>query len=191
MPRLMPVLRSAAPKVSIVLRSLHRQETVDYLEKGSIDLAITILPDAPTTIKRASLFHVNWISIVSAEHPEIRDALTLELFLKYPHLLVTHVGDLKGYIDRLLDDRRLKRTVAMSLPYALAVPAIIAETDMICTLSANVIRLAEWPRLRSFPLPFDYSGYQETLLWHRRNDSDPGHAWLRQTLIRVSETITS
>ncbi|WP_292221814.1 LysR family transcriptional regulator [Mesorhizobium sp.] len=191
MPRLMPVLRSAAPRVSIVLRSLHRQEIVDCLEKGSIDLAITILPDAPTTIKRASLFHVNWISIVSAEHPEIRDALTLELFLKYPHLLVTHVGDLKGYIDRLLDDRGLKRTVAMSLPYALAVPAIIAETDMICTLSANVIRLTNWPRVRSFPLPFDYFGYQETLLWHRRNDSDPGHAWLRRMLIRVSETVTS
>ncbi|TIW31610.1 MAG: hypothetical protein E5V71_21125, partial [Mesorhizobium sp.] len=148
---MIPVLRSAAPRISIVLRSLHRQEIVDCLEKGSIDLAITILPDAPTTIKRASLFHVNWLSIVSAEHPEIRDAMTLELFLKYPHLLVTHVGDLKGYIDRLLDDRGLKRTVAMSLPYALAVPAIIAQTDMICTLSANVIRLTNWPRVRSFP----------------------------------------
>ncbi|MER9594707.1 LysR family transcriptional regulator [Mesorhizobium sp. M0244] len=153
MPRLIPMLRSAAPTISIVLRSLHRQEIVDCLEKGSIDLAITILPDAPTTIKRASLFHVKWISIVSTEHPEIRDGLTLELFLKYPHLLVTHVGDLKGYIDRLLDDRGLKRTVAMSLPYALAVPAIIADTDMICTLSANVIRLADWPRVRSFRYP--------------------------------------
>ncbi|CAH2402032.1 hypothetical protein MES4922_30406 [Mesorhizobium ventifaucium] len=79
----------------------------------------------------------------------------------------------------------------MSLPYALAVPAIIAQTDMICTLSANVIRLTNWPRVRSFPLPFDYIGYKETLLWHRRNDSDPGHAWLRRMLIRASETVTS
>jgi hypothetical protein len=77
----------------------------------------------------------------------------------------------------------------MSLPYALAVPAIIARTDMICTLSANVINLADWPGVRSFPVPFEYSGYEETMLWHRRNDSDAGHAWLRRKLIEVSEAV--
>ncbi|SCW65770.1 DNA-binding transcriptional regulator, LysR family [Rhizobium mongolense subsp. loessense] len=188
-PDLMATLRRIAPGISLVIRSLHRQEVIDQLEKGSVDLAITILPDAPTSIKRASLFHVDWISLVSASHPEITDELTLGLFLKYPHLLVTHVGDLKGYIDRMLDDRGMKRYVAMSLPYALAVPAIIARTDMICTLSANLIDLASWPDIRSFPVPFEYSGYEETMLWHRRNDSDPGHSWLRRTLLEVSETV--
>ncbi|RWI54741.1 MAG: LysR family transcriptional regulator [Mesorhizobium sp.] len=186
MPGLMAALRSLAPKISIVIRNLHRQEIVEQLEKGSVDLAITILPDAPTTIKRASLFHVDWVSIVSSNHPEIRDQLTLELFLKYPHLLITHVGDLKGYIDRMLDDRGLKRTVAMSLPYALAVPAIIAQTDLICTFSANVLEMARWPAVRSFPVPLEYSGYDETMLWHRRNDSDPAHSWLRAEVLDVS-----
>ncbi|WP_455873338.1 LysR family transcriptional regulator [Rhizobium yanglingense] len=173
MPDLMVALRITAPGTSIVLRSLHRQEIVDCLEKGSIDLAITILPDAPTTIKRAQLFHVDWISIVSSEHPEIRQDLTLDLYLKYPHLVVTHVGDLKGYIDRMLDDRGLKRNVIMGLPYAMAVPPIIARTDLICTLSANILDLSDWRGISAFPVPLDYSGYRETMLWHRRNDSDP------------------
>lgn len=59
MPGLMAMLRSTAPKTSIIVRNLHRQEIVEQLEKGSVDLAITILPDAPTTIKRAPLFHVD------------------------------------------------------------------------------------------------------------------------------------
>ncbi|TCU14973.1 LysR family transcriptional regulator [Rhizobium azibense] len=186
-PELMATLRRNAPRTSIIVRSLHRQEVVDQLEKGSVDLAITILPDAPTSIKRLNLFHVDWVSVVSASHPEIRDELTLDLYLKYPHIVVTHVGDLKGYVDRMLDDRNLKRTVMMSLPYALAVPPIVASTDMICTLSANLIGLADWPGVRSFPVPFEYSGYEETMLWHRRNDSDPGHLWLRRTVLQVSE----
>ncbi|TCU12624.1 LysR family transcriptional regulator [Rhizobium sullae] len=189
MPSLMASLRSIAPRIAIIIRNLHRQDVVDSLEKGSVDLAITILPDAPTSIKRAPLFHVKWLSIVSVNHPEVRDELTLELFLKYPHLLVTHVGDLKGYIDRMLDDRGLKRTVAMSLPYALAVPAIISRTDMICTLSSGVLDLADWPDVRSFPVPLEYSGYTETMLWHRRNDSDPGQAWLRRLVAGVSATL--
>lgn len=186
MPEVMIALRQTAPRISIVLRSLHRQDIVDSLEKGAIDLAVTILPDAPTTIKREQLFHVDWISIVSSAHPEIQAELTLDLYLKYPHLVVTHVGDLKGYIDRMLDDRGLKRNVVMSLPYALAVPPIIARTEMICTLSANILRLADWRGLKAFPVPLDYSGYRETMLWHRRNDSDPGHSWLRRLLAEIS-----
>jgi DNA-binding transcriptional LysR family regulator len=89
----------------------------------------------------------------------------------------------------MLDDRGLKRNVVMSLPYALAVPAIVARTDMICTLSANLLNLAGWPGVRSFPVPFEYFGYEETMLWHRRNDSDPGHSWMRRTLLDVSETV--
>jgi DNA-binding transcriptional LysR family regulator len=188
-PDLMAALQFAAPRISIVLRSLHRQEIVDCLEKGSIDLAITILPDAPTTIKRAQLFHVNWISIVSSDHPEIREDLTLDLYLKYPHLVVSHVGDLKGYIDRMLDDRGLKRSVSMSLPYAMAVPSIIARTHMICTLSANIIGLSDWHGIKSFPVPLEYSGYRETMLWHRRNDSDPGHTWMRRLLTETSNQL--
>lgn len=182
MPGMVARLRVEAPKVSVILRALHRQDVVEALEKGTVDLALTILPDAPATIRRAPLFSVRWISLVSAGHPEIRDELTLELYLKYPHLLVTHVGDLKGAIDRILDDRGLKRHVAMSLPYALAVPRIIAGTDMISTLSTRVLRMTEWPGVRAFPLPFDHPGYDETMLWHRRNDSDPGHGWLRRLL---------
>lgn len=189
MPELMARLRKMAPRTCIIVRSLHRKDVVDQLEKGSVDLAITILPDAPTSIKRANLFHVDWVSLVSASHPEIRYELTLDLFLKYPHLLITHVGDLKGYVDRMLDDRGLKRNVVMSLPYALTVPSIIARTNMICTLSANLIGLAEWPGVRSFRVPFQYSGYEETMLWHRRSDSDPGHSWLRRTLLEVGQGV--
>jgi DNA-binding transcriptional LysR family regulator len=188
-PPLMATLRRIAPRIPIIIRSLHRQDVVDQLEKGSIDLAITILPDAPTSIKRATLFHVDWVSLVSASHPEIADELTLDLYLRYPHLLVTHVGDLKGYVDRILDDRGLKRNVVLSLPYALAVPAIVARTDMICTLSANLVNLVHWPGVRPFPVPFEYSGYEETMLWHRRNDSDPGHSWMRRTLLEASKTL--
>ena len=134
---------------------------------------------------------MRWVSLVSVDHPEIQDELTLALFLKYPHLLVTHVGDLKGYIDRILDDRGLKRHVAMSLPYALAAPRLIARTDMISTLSERVLRMVNWPGVRAFPVPFDYSGYNETMLWHRRNDSDPGHVWLRSMLSAASEELAN
>jgi len=69
MPLVIATLRKQAPRISIILRVMHRQELVDALERGEVDLAITILPDAPTTLKRATLFHERWVSLVSAKHP--------------------------------------------------------------------------------------------------------------------------
>lgn len=102
---------------------------------------------------------------------------------------MTHVGDLKGYVDRMLDDRGLKRNVVLSLPYALAAPSIVAQTSLICTLSANILQLSDTKGIKSFPVPLEYSGYRETMLWHRRNDSEPGQSWLRRLIIDSSERV--
>jgi DNA-binding transcriptional LysR family regulator len=79
----------------------------------------------------------------------------------------------------------------MSLPFYLSVPAIIAATDMITTISERVASLLPWPGVHSFPIPLDYSGYNETMLWHRRNDGDAGHGWLRRIISAESEKLAA
>jgi DNA-binding transcriptional LysR family regulator len=189
LPTLIVRLRNEAPNLTLIVRAMDRRDLVQALERGEIDVAITLLPDAPSTIRRTMLFEERYVSLVSARHPEIRRKLTLDLFLKYPHILITHVGDLKGAVDRLLDEKNLKRRVAMSLPYHLAVPALVAGSDMIATLSERVVRLSSWPGVRLFPVPLEYPRFRETMLWHRRNDNDPAHAWLRGAIGAASEAV--
>lgn len=189
LPHVMVMVRVRAPSVSIIVRAMERRNLTDALEHGDIDVALAILPDAPAAIKRTALFEERYVSLASAQHREIKKKLTLALFLRYPHLLITHVGDLKGTVDRLLDERGLKRQVAMSVPYHLVVPGIIAGTDMIATLSERVVRLSDWPGVRSYPVPIEFPSFRETMLWHRRNDNDPAHAWLRQLILDTSDTL--
>jgi len=40
--------------------------------------------------------------------------------------------------------------------------------------------------LKTFALPFDALDCHEVLLWHKRNEPDPGHAWLRTLFIEVA-----
>jgi hypothetical protein len=35
-------------------------------------------------------------------------------------------------------------------------------------------------------LPFDTEPLHEILLWHKRNESDPAHAWLRDLIVRLT-----
>jgi hypothetical protein len=37
--------------------------------------------------------------------------------------------------------------------------------------------------IRSFAPPHEIADSREILVWHKRNESDPGHAWLRQLFI--------
>jgi DNA-binding transcriptional LysR family regulator len=189
LPHVMAMVRVQAPRAALIVRAMDRRKLTDALERGDIDLALAVLPDAPAAIKRAALFEERYASLVSARHAEIKKKLTLGLFLKYPHLLVTQVGDLKGTVDRLLDERGLKRQVAMSVPYHLAVPALIAGTDLIATLSVRVVRLSDWPGVRAFPVPIDFPSFRETMLWHRRNDNDRALAWLRGLILDASERL--
>jgi DNA-binding transcriptional LysR family regulator len=189
LPRVMATVRIQAPRAALIVRAMDRRELVNALERGDIDVALAVLPDAPATIKRVLLFEERYVSLVSMRHREIKRRLTLALFVKHPHLLITHVGDLKGTVDRLLDERGLKRQVAMSLPYHLAAPAIIADSDMIATLSERVVRASEWPGVRMFPLPIEFPSFHETMLWHRRNDNDPAHGWLRRHILAASEAL--
>lgn len=186
LPLLMQRLREIAPGVTLVIRFENRLTVAEALEKGDLDIGLTILPDAPSAIQKKELFQESYVCLVSENHKEIRDNLTLEHFLKYPHILVTMAGDTRGFMDRLLADRGLKRRVAVSLPFNLVVPELIAQTDMLATMPTRVARLSAWRGLRSFSVPIESAGYRETMLWHGRNDSDPAHRWLRNLIEAVS-----
>ena len=55
--------------------------------------------------------------------------------------------------------------------------------ERIATLVAPLVPL------KIFALPFDVLDSHEVLLWHKRNEPDPGHAWLRTLIIEVAREL--
>ncbi|MEM1254035.1 MAG: LysR family transcriptional regulator [Cyanobacteria bacterium P01_H01_bin.21] len=190
-PVLIQRLQMAAPALSLIIRVLHRTEIAEALDVGKIDLAITVLPDAPPSINRVSLFEERYVCLLAQNHPEIHSNLSLEQYVANPHVLITYTGDLKGVIDRMLDAQGLKRRVVASFPYHLAAPHVVANTNCIVTLSERIARLQNWVGVKVLPLPLDFSPYMETLLWHRRDDNDRTHQWLRSTICEIASEINN
>lgn len=190
LPSLINRLQATAPGISLILQNLHRGELVEVLTSSKIDLAITVLPDAPPTIKRLPLFEEHFVCLVAADHPEIQGSITLEQYVTFPHILVTYTADLKGVVDRLLDEQGLKRRVVASFPYHLVAPAVIAQTHCIVTVAARTAKFYEGTKIQILPLPIDLTPYQETLLWHRRDDRDRTHQWLRDEIRQLAANIS-
>ncbi len=46
--------------------------------------------------------------------------LKLEDYLRYPHVLLAHAGDLSGVVDRTLEQKKRRRRVLATTPYAVS-----------------------------------------------------------------------
>jgi DNA-binding transcriptional LysR family regulator len=65
----------------------------------------------------------------------------------------------------------------------LALPAIVAESDLIAVIPADLAeRAARTYPIRIFPLPLDRAAPQHMIVWHSRSISDPGSQWLRNII---------
>ncbi len=193
LPPLMAELGRVAPHITLSARFVNRLDVADALTDGDLDLAMTILPDAPPPIRKADLFEESFVCLVAADHPGIRlsdgETIPLDLYLRYPHVLVTMAGDTWGFVDRLLADMGHKRHVGLALPYNLVVPEVVAGTDMIVTLAERVADRFADAGLQRLGAPVPWDPYTETMVWHRRNDGDPGLAWLRRVIAKVCITV--
>jgi DNA-binding transcriptional LysR family regulator len=196
-PRLLPgVLRRLiveAPKVQCVVEEL-AQASLARLEHGDSDLCIAIDNPAlfnvrqfPDWLRTSELMAVRWVCVVCADHPYIQDELTLELYRSMPHVMSRPQGatpaapELQSRIGRIDLDVRVTSHSVTDLLF------MLPGTQLIATVPESAaLRLAALLRLRSFAPPQDIPDSRELLMWHKRNEADPGHAWLRNLFVEVS-----
>jgi LysR family nod box-dependent transcriptional activator len=196
-PRLMPgvmkrLLRDA-PGVQCHVEPI-THVSLSRLEYGDIDLCLVSdnfrffgLRAWPEATRYVELNPVRWVCVVDRDHPEVRDELTLEHFLHLPHVYARVAGDKAPAEDvarRLLTVDIDIRATAQSL---MQLPFMLPGTILIATVPERIARLvAPILPLKFFPVPLNLPEYREILLWHKRNEPDPGHAWLREMFIELA-----
>ena len=66
-------------------------------------------------------------------------------------------------------------------------PFIVPGTTLIATVPESVAtRLAPLLPIRILTPPHEIPDSREILVWHKRNEADPGHDWLRSLFIECS-----
>jgi DNA-binding transcriptional LysR family regulator len=196
-PRLMPgVLRRVLAEAPHVLCELEElaQSSLSRLEHGDCDLCITIdnpalfgLRDFPDWLRTVELMPVRWVCLVCRDHPYIQEELTEELYQSTPHLVSWPQGQ-SGLAPELLRRiGRADRDVRASSHSLMELPFMVPGTPLIATVPESLaLRLLPLLPLRSFASPQEIPDSRELLLWHKRNEADPGHAWLRNIFVEVS-----
>lgn len=187
MPLLMKQVRSEAPGVSLVLGAFNPATLREALE-GYADFAIAPSHNVPDTLYRMTLPPSEMVCIASANHPTIGDRLSVEDFINAPHATLSYGPSHTPFLSEQLTDDLLasegrKRFKAIQVPTVLALPALVAESDLVAVVPDLLARRAARAYdIKIFPLPLAHRSPQFMVLWHRRAINDPGSKWLRSLL---------
>jgi DNA-binding transcriptional LysR family regulator len=137
------------------------------------------------------LFLDRYVVAVDQDHPEVGDAVSLEQFSSLPYL-ATSSGHRRSLAEMQLDFLGVPRNTEITAGFGMA-PFLLRGTRLITLVHERLalhigeaagIRLLEPPIPRLQPIT-------EIMAWTSRTDGDPGHRWLRQSLLDLAASAAS
>jgi len=194
LPRLLPILRSQAPNLTLVTHNTRGQLPREALEKGTCDLAVAgFYTDLPETFHQQRLLTEHFVVLASRSHPALDQGLDLDSFLASDHLLTTLTGDLDGLVDRALRNLGMQRRVVAGLSSFVAPTRLLRGTNLLLTcLRSLAIEASERDDdLRMYPLPLTLPAVEVMQIWHERTHADHLRRWFRQQLWHVTQQLAA
>ena len=193
MPTFLAFLCATAPNIRLRFQAIADPgQILDDLDADRIDLAIGIgpLPEGQTHHKRRRLLTASFLCMYNADHVRVAAPISLEDFIRFPHVLTSVRQGERGVVDDALEKLGLRRTIALTTPRFLAVPFLVRAAPVITTMHAQLARLFARRLGLSLSIPpIPLPEMPISLLWHASYDHDPAHMWLRQTITHlVTET---
>jgi len=188
LPALMQYLDDMQAGISVNVLSQHRHALEESLRTGAVDFIITPEPIVNPDVKSELVTTEKLVSMVRRDHPQIRDAMTLEQFVALRHVVLEWPDDRGSMVDQRLRAEGMQRNCHMRVHSFFDMPRVVASTDMVCSIPSQMAyHFATSHKLASFPIPLQEIDVHLYLNWHSSFDSDPGIQWLKSAITALLE----
>jgi LysR family transcriptional activator of mexEF-oprN operon len=186
-PDLLAHLAAKAPKVRLVVRPSDFRSVLGALDSGDAELALTAMPDRMASWHRCRVLHQeSFLCLYDRQQLGRKGALTLNQYVSTPHLLLSPRGEATGPIDDELAKQGLRRDVLVSVAHFPLMPFLLRKTPSLVNMPARAARFyAQAYGLEVCRLPLPTKPFDVGLLWHAKNDADPGLAWLLEAVAHL------
>ena len=187
LPRLRAHLQTVAPGANIRTVSTPRGELAEALESGEVDLAVGYFPGLQgAVIYQQRLFSHSFVCIVRNDHPVFRTQMTKKQFLEAHHAVVDQEGKSHELFEETLAAQGLTRRVALRVPHFLAIPLIVAESDLVVTVPYAIgTSFAKMANLKLLRPPIQVGLPEVKQHWHARFHHDTVNRWIRSVVAEL------
>ena len=186
LPRMAARLKECAASIALEIVHLSPEDTVDALEKSDVELAVSTQLKVPNSIQSTTLLKDEIVLIARANHPAKAKMRRLKTCMTLPHIQVAQspidyrfIGQQTGVCER--------RCTAITVPHWLAVPEIVAASDLIAMMPRSIaerIRPTSGVDILTAPLP--QKSFEWAVYWHRQRSADRGLIWLKEQILAAA-----
>ncbi len=183
---LYPAVQAAAPKVHLRTLTLGREEMVDALESGEVDIALGAFPRLVAGIHTQTLYVERYRCFALPQHAFMRTRKLAD-FVAAEHIVVSTRG--MAHAHREAEQRLIQaiqpRQIHMTSSSFLVAIVAAAQSDVIVTAPGRVIsEVARRFGLANARPPIAMQDVDIKQYWHSREHSDQAHHWLRREVFR-------
>ncbi|MBB5210797.1 LysR family transcriptional regulator [Microbulbifer hydrolyticus] len=183
LPQLLEHLQQVAPGISVESFYVPRDQLAKELAANSLDFALDVPMVSATQLNQQRLVADRYQCMVRPDHPLAGEpSLTLDQYLELEHIHVSSRRSGPGLADIALNKLGRRRKIRLRVQHYRVAPLVVLKTDLALTVPVSLAR--QYPA-RCFELPFQIPQMDWHLLWHRSQDEDGAHKWLREQIISL------
>lgn len=176
-------LEKTAPHMRFEIQPMMEQP-IETLERGQIDLLLTIDYAISTEHPSLVLFEDDYVVIGWSGNPAMQREMTQELYMELGHVTARFGrARVPSFDDQFMRTQTQQRRIDIVAPSFLSLPGLIIGSNRIATVHRrHAARITDALPLAVSPVPFDIPPIRETLQWHLSNDNDPAIRWVVEQL---------
>lgn len=157
---------------------------IDVLERGQIDLLLTIdiaiSADHPSQV----LFEDDYVVVGDAANPAMHGEMTREKYFELGHV-TARFGKTRtpAFDDWFVRRQKTQRRIEVVAPSFLSLPGLVLGTRRVATMHRRLARqVASTLPLAMREVPFDMPPIREAIQWHISNNNDRPLRWIVEQL---------
>ena len=182
--RVLAAVRRKAPGVVVNVVEVEPSATLAALDARSVDVACYPLPELPARFEGRALYEEDFVIAARSGHA-LGKKPSLEQYAAAQHVLVSPTGAARGFMDDVLAEHGLSRTIALTVPSFLWALTVIADGDLVGTLPRTLVRVhgARFG-VKALEPPLPFGPTRVRVVATRAALADAGVAWLMELIQR-------
>jgi DNA-binding transcriptional LysR family regulator len=191
---LVAALTAAAPRIRVRFAPKPAKDA-NALREGQIDLEIGVLGAFAPEVRTQFVFRDGFIGVARTGHPLLAGPITPARYVACRHVVASRRGAFNGPVDDALEPLGLRRETVIVVPGFPDALRIARQSELIALVPRSSMGFGDADPITSglsaFELPVRTPDIVISAMWHPRMDADPGHRWLRETVIAVCRRAAS
>lgn len=156
----------------------------DALIQDKIDLAVFLMPARVPGLISEPLCPVNLVALARNKHPRIYRTLTQQQLLLENHVVLTLAAGKLSNSEKLTFWHQLNLKAVCQVYKVSSIAQIVSKSDLVGLVpKIYADQIADTYRLQVLELDFPISNQHFQLIWHKRQEADEGHIWLRNKIL--------